>query len=121
MKKKFITEENTKFHFRIPPMYFKAGDDPNQQNIKSYLPTELQHTAPKKAATPVVGAPMGPPLYTVSGQLAGRSRLDVSGEGSSSSSSTSLTVEVEEEGSGSGRRRGRSGGDEGPGGKREKL
>ena len=101
-------------------MYFKAGDDPNQQNIKSYLPTELQHTAPKKAATPVVGAPMGPPLYTVSGQLASRSRLDVSGEGSSSSS-TILTVEVEEEGSGSGRRRGRSGGEEGPGGKREKL
>ena len=105
-------------------MYFKTGDDPNQQNIKSYLPAELQHTAPKKAATPVVGAPMGPPLYTVSGQLASRSRLDVStegGEGSSSSSSTSMTVEVEEEGGSSGRRRGRSGGEEGPGGKREKL
>ena len=108
-------------HFRIPPMYFKAGDDPNQQNIKSYLPTELQHTAPKKAATPVVGAPMGPPLYTVSGQLASRSRLDVSSEGGEGSS-TSLTVEVEEEGGGIGsRRRGRSGGEEGPGGKREKL
>ena len=93
-------------------MYFKAGDDPNQQNIKSYLPTELQHTAPKKAATPVVGAPMGPPLYTVSGQLASRSRLDVSAEGGEgSSSSTSMTVEVEEEeGGGIGRRRGRSGG-----------
>ena len=104
-------------------MYFKAGDDPNQQNIKSYLPAELQHTAPKKAATPVVGAPMGPPLYTVSGQLASRSRLDVSTEGGegSSSSSTSMTVEVEEEGGSSGRRRGRSGGEEGPGGKREKL
>ena len=74
-------------------MYFKGGDDPNQQNIKSYLPAELQHTAPKKAATPVAGAPMGPPLYTVSGQLAGRSRLDGSAEGGEGSS-TSLMVEV---------------------------
>ena len=40
------------------------------------------------------------------------------GEGSS----TSLMVEVEEEeGAGSSRRRGRSGGEDGPGGKREKL
>lgn len=102
-------------------MYFKGGDDPNQQNIKSYLPAELQHTAPKKAATPVAGAPMGPPLYTVSGQLAGRSRLDGSAEGGEGSS-TSLMVEVEEEeGAGSSRRRGRSGGEDGPGGKREKL
>ena len=104
---------------RIPPMYFKAGDDPNQQNIKSYLPTELQHTAPKKAATPSAGAPMGPPLYTVSGQLAGRSRLDVSSDAGEGSSGSSLMVEVEEEATS--RRRGRSGGDEGPGGKREKL
>ena len=104
---------------RIPPMYFKAGDDPNQQNIKSYLPTELQHTAPKKAATPSAGAPMGPPLYTVSGQLAGRSRLDVSADAGEGSSGSSLMVEVEEEATS--RRRGRSGGDEGPGGKREKL
>ena len=100
-------------------MYFKARDDPNQQNIKSYLPTELQHTAPKKAATPSAGAPMGPPLYTVSGQLAGRSRLEVSADAGESSSGSSLMVDVEEEATS--RRRGRSGGDEGPGGKREKL
>ena len=97
-------------------MYFKARDDPNQQNIKSYLPTELPHTAPKKAATP---SAMGPPLYTVSGQLGGRSRLEVSADAGESSSGSSLMVDVEEEATS--RRRGRSGGDEGPGGKREKL
>ena len=88
-------------------MYFKARDDPNQQNIKSYLPTELRHTTPKKAATPSAVAPMGPPLYTVSGQLAGRSRLDVSADAGESSSGSSLMVEVEEEATS--RRRDRSG------------
>jgi len=59
---------------RIPPMYFKPHDDPNYQNLQSYLPTELQHQQPKKAATPSMGAVMGPPMYTVSGQLANRSQ-----------------------------------------------
>jgi len=59
---------------RIPPMYFKPHDDPNYQNLQSYLPAELQHQQPKKAATPSMGAVMGPPMYTVSGQLANRSQ-----------------------------------------------
>ena len=59
---------------RIPPMYFKPHDDPNHQNVQSYLPLELQHQQPKKAATPSLGAVMGPPMYTVSGQLANRSQ-----------------------------------------------
>ena len=62
---------------------------------------------------------MGPPLYTVSGQLAGRSMLDVSADAGASSSGSSQMVEVEEEATS--RSRGRSGGDEGPGSKREKL
>ena len=53
---------------RIPTMYFKAHEDPNFQNIVSYLPAELQHSAPKKTSIPM-GAPLGPPGYTVSGQL----------------------------------------------------
>jgi len=69
---------------RIPPMYFKASEDgSNMQNVKSYLPPELQHQAPKKA-TPPVGALMGPPMYTVSGQLANKSREEDPGEGTSS-------------------------------------
>ena len=55
---------------RIPSMYFKPHEDPNFQNIISYLPAELQHSQPKKASTTPVGGLMGPPMYTVSGQLA---------------------------------------------------
>merc|ERR1712025_698469 len=44
--------------------------DPNFQNIISYLPAELQHSQPKKASNTPVGGLMGPPMYTVSGQLA---------------------------------------------------
>merc|ERR1719318_1791491 len=62
---------------RIPPMYFKPHDDPNHQNVQSYLPQELQHQQPKKAATPSMGAVMGPPMYTVSGQLANRSQIKI--------------------------------------------
>ena len=103
---------------RIPPMYFKAVEDANNQNIKSYLPAELQHSAPKKAGTPAIGAPMGPPMYTVSGQLASRSKLDITVEEEGSGST--VVVDVGEEGGS--RRRGRSNsGEEGPGGKREKL
>merc|ERR1712025_597014 len=55
---------------RIPSMYFKPHEDPNFQNIISYLPAELQHSQPKKASNTPVGGLMGPPMYTVSGQLA---------------------------------------------------
>ena len=47
-------------------MYFKPHEDPNFQNLQSYLPLELQHSQPKKASSGV----MGPPLYTVSGMVA---------------------------------------------------
>ena len=65
-KKEFVC------NVRIPPCYFEgeAMDDSNLQNMKSYLPAELQHFAPKKAATPAEGAPVSTFLSTVSGQLA---------------------------------------------------
>merc|ERR1719471_2342966 len=53
-------------HAKIPPMYFKPHEDPNFQNLQSFLPLELQHSQPKKASV----AQMAPPLYTVSGQMA---------------------------------------------------
>ena len=76
---------------RIPPMYFKPHEDPNYQNIQFYLPPELQHQQPKKAATPSIGSVMGPPMYTVSGQLANRNqgKIDVVGEPSNGSTAES--------------------------------
>ena len=59
---------------RIPVMYFKPHEDPSFQNIISYLPQELQHSQPKKAAASIGGV-MGPPMYTVSGQLAQANRV----------------------------------------------
>ena len=49
-------------------MYFKPHEEPNFQNLQSYLPLELQHSQPKKASV-TIGGVMGPPLYTVSGQI----------------------------------------------------
>ena len=49
-------------------MYFKPHEEPNFQNLQSYLPLELQHSQPKKASM-TIGGVMGPPLYTVSGQI----------------------------------------------------
>lgn len=40
---------------RIPPMYFKKHDDPNFVNVKSYLPSELQVTAPKGSVKVLTG------------------------------------------------------------------
>nr|XP_045585415.1 sister chromatid cohesion protein PDS5 homolog B-B-like [Procambarus clarkii]XP_045585416.1 sister chromatid cohesion protein PDS5 homolog B-B-like [Procambarus clarkii] len=40
---------------RIPPMYFKKHEDPNFVNVKSYLPTELQVTAPKGSTKVLTG------------------------------------------------------------------
>ena len=59
---------------RIPVMYFKPHEDPAFQNLVSYLPQELQHSQPKKAAVSIGGV-MGPPMYTVSGQIAQANRV----------------------------------------------
>lgn len=40
---------------RIPPMYFKKHEDPNFVNVKSYLPLELQVTAPKGSTKVLTG------------------------------------------------------------------
>lgn len=40
---------------RIPPMYFKKHEDPNFVNVKSYLPPELQVTAPKGSTKVLTG------------------------------------------------------------------
>lgn len=40
---------------RIPPMYFKRHEDPNFVNVKSYLPTALQVTAPKGSTKVLTG------------------------------------------------------------------
>ncbi|KAG0728388.1 Sister chromatid cohesion protein PDS5 B-B [Chionoecetes opilio] len=40
---------------RIPPMYFKKHDDPNFVNVTSYLPPELQVTAPKGSTKVLTG------------------------------------------------------------------
>ncbi|XP_066979416.1 sister chromatid cohesion protein PDS5 homolog B-B isoform X2 [Macrobrachium rosenbergii] len=40
---------------RIPPMYFKKHEDPNFVNVKSYLPAELQVTAPKGSTKVLTG------------------------------------------------------------------
>ncbi|XP_063845776.1 sister chromatid cohesion protein PDS5 homolog B-B-like isoform X2 [Scylla paramamosain] len=40
---------------RIPPMYFKKHEDPNFVNVKSYLPAELQVTAPKGSTKLLTG------------------------------------------------------------------
>jgi len=34
---------------RIPPMYFKRHDDPFHQNTRTYLPPDMQYSAPKKS------------------------------------------------------------------------
>jgi sister-chromatid-cohesion protein PDS5 len=109
---------------RIPPMYFKAEGDPNQQNIKSYLPAELQHSAPKKAANIPVGAPLGPPMYTVSGQLAGRSKVaDTSADMDDPEAAEESSEGSSEETAGGLGKRPRRGvvDDGGPAGKRDKL
>ena len=61
-RKEFLTDA------KIPTMYFKPHEEPNFQNLMSYLPLELQHSQPKKASM-TIGGVMGPPLYTVSGQI----------------------------------------------------
>ncbi|KAK4314945.1 hypothetical protein Pmani_013813 [Petrolisthes manimaculis] len=53
---------------RIPPMYFKKHEDPEFVNVKSYLPPELQVTAPKgstKILTGVSKKAAGAPKTTV--------------------------------------------------------
>nr|XP_053653751.1 sister chromatid cohesion protein PDS5 homolog B-B-like [Cherax quadricarinatus] len=40
---------------RIPPMYFKKHEVPNFVNVKSYLPAELQVTAPKGSTKVLTG------------------------------------------------------------------
>ena len=57
-RKKFLSE--------IPPMYSKAMDDPKLRDIKSYLPSELQHSTLRKTTTPAMGTPMDSLLYSVS-------------------------------------------------------
>ena len=60
------------------------------QNLESYLSVELQHSALKKAATLVEGAPMRPSLPTSSGLLA--SRCDVRAEEPGETSTSSVVV-----------------------------
>ena len=67
----------------------------NLQNLQCYLTKELQHSAPKKAATLAERAPMGPSMSTVSGQLASKSKLDMKVE-DDWDTSTSTVVVVEE-------------------------
>lgn len=52
---------------KIPPMYFKKHDDPNFVNESSYLPEELQVTAPKKSTKPLPGVAKKAPALTKAG------------------------------------------------------
>ena len=65
---------------RIPSMYFKPHEDPSWQNIISYLPAELQHSQPKKAAVAGVGSVMGPPLAPAPWQAAISTKSPGAGE-----------------------------------------
>jgi hypothetical protein len=67
----------------------------NLQNLQSYLTKELQHSAPKKAATLAERAPMGPSMSTVSGKLASKSKLDMKVEDDWDTSTTTVVVEEE--------------------------
>ena len=53
---------------------------PTLQNLKPYLPTEFQHSSPKNEANPAVDTAMGSPMYTGLGQLASKSKLNMSVE-----------------------------------------
>uniref|UniRef100_A0A2P2I100 Androgen-induced proliferation inhibitor n=1 Tax=Hirondellea gigas TaxID=1518452 RepID=A0A2P2I100_9CRUS len=73
---------------RVPPMYFKKHDDPNFVNATSYLPADMQVTAPKKSTKPLPGVSKKTTVAAaVPGQKPG-SGSTLQGEGESSSSST---------------------------------
>ena len=93
---------------RIPSMYFKPHEDPNFLNLVSYLPTELQHSQPKKASA------MGAPIITVTDKTV------VNSEGKENENTEEVTNENGDEAVTVGKRT-RSAANGGPDAKRTKV
>ena len=109
-RKEFLTDA------RIPTMYFKPHEDPNFQNLQSFLPLELQHSQPKKASV------MGPPLYTVSSQIANTKKEKQDGQGENGNDETSAEeVECEDQENSLGKRTRSGAANGGPDGKKSRV